>query len=209
MKALARRLFRGSFEYKSRKPCFTCNDNLRLSSPMLFFLWLALLSVRGGCASVSSLLSTDPLVASVLRTTVSSSTLSELESSAAGLALWRRCLSAGRVPEFDGLERGAAVWPAEPLCSALTKQLAHLHLPRTTSRHPSVMPAALAAILAAVERYDPPTPPLPLPLPPTRPLPPPPTPRQVRGGSGGWRSGGWRSCWWRSFWWGGIRHRPI
>ena len=157
----------------------------------MLFLWLALLSVRGGCASVSSLLSTDPLVASVLRTTVSSSTLSELESSAAGLALWRRCLSAGRVPEFDGLERGAAVWPAEPLCSALTKQLAHLHLPRTTSRHPSVMPAALAAILAAVERYDPPT------------------PRQVRGGSGGWRSGGWRSCWWRSCWWGAIRHRPI
>ena len=61
----------------------------------MLVLWLALLSVRGGCASVSSLLSTDPLVASVLRTTVSSSTLSELESSAAGLALWRRCLSAG------------------------------------------------------------------------------------------------------------------
>ena len=45
-------------------------------------------------------------------------------------------------------------WPPQPLLGTLTDTLSRLSLPRATARHPSLVPAALAAVLAAASEFD-------------------------------------------------------
>ena len=97
----------------------------------------------------------DPLIGRLLRASpdLRDAPLTELGEAAAGLSLWRRTLAAGRTPDFGQIDAHEAMWPAEPLLSALTATMASLHMPRTTARHPSLIPAALEAVLAAALRF--------------------------------------------------------
>ena len=104
-------------------------------------------------ASVAPL-QVDPLVGQLLRSQqLRGTTLSELSTAASGLAAWRRALTAGRVPDFDGVDTSSAPWPPQPLLGSLSDAMGKLGLPRTTARHPSLVPAALAAVLAATARF--------------------------------------------------------
>jgi len=100
----------------------------------------------------------DPIIGRLLRSSsysaaASSASIADLTTSATGLQCWRRALMAGRVPDFEGVDNNSPPWPPEPLCGQLSDAMCRLGLPRTTSRHPSLVPAALAAVLAASARF--------------------------------------------------------
>ena len=108
----------------------------------------------------------DPLVARLLRRGDIAS-FTELDRAASGLQVWRRCLAAGRVPELEGdaadfapqLDGDAAdfapqPWPSQPLFGQLTSQISTLGLPKFSARHPSLVPALLAALLDASQTWE-------------------------------------------------------
>ena len=98
----------------------------------------------------------DPIIGRLLRSSSyarhPSTTITDLIATSTGLSIWRRALTSGRVPDFDGVDQSAP-WPPQPLCGQLSEAMSKLGLPRTTVRHPSLVPAALAAVLAATARF--------------------------------------------------------
>ena len=97
----------------------------------------------------------DPYILSLLRSGGLYTTLDDFSAAAGGLAVWRSALAAGRVPDFEGVDAAAgAPWPVQPLRGALGDAMLELGMPSTTQRHPSLVPAALAAVLAAARRFD-------------------------------------------------------
>ena len=100
-------------------------------------------------------LDVDPLVGRLLRSGAlkPGATLADLSTSASGLSTWRRALAAGRVPDFEGVDASDCEWPPQPLLGTLCDAMFKLGLPRTTSRHPSLIPAALQAVLAATSKF--------------------------------------------------------
>jgi hypothetical protein len=97
----------------------------------------------------------DPLVGRLLRSGVLEPTasLGELSAAASGLSAWRRALVSGRCPDFGGIDSDAP-WPPEPLLGHLTRTMSDLGLPRMTARHPSLVAAALTAVLGAAVSFD-------------------------------------------------------
>ena len=97
----------------------------------------------------------DPSILSLLRAGGLYTTLDDFSAAAEGLAVWRSALAAGRVPDFEGVDAAAgAPWPVQPLRGALGDAMLELGMPSTTQRHPSLIPAALTAVLAAARRFD-------------------------------------------------------
>jgi len=98
----------------------------------------------------------DPLIGRLLRASpeLRLTSLSDISAAADGLAVWRRALGSGRVPDYAGVDADSAPWPPEPLLGALGSAMRRLDMPRTTSRHPSLIPTALAAVLAAAVRFE-------------------------------------------------------
>ena len=98
----------------------------------------------------------DPHILSLLRSGGLYTSLDDFSTAAEGLAVWRSALAAGRVPDFDGVDAadGRAPWPVQPLRGTLGDAMIELGMPSTTQRHPSLVPAALAAVLAAARRFD-------------------------------------------------------
>jgi hypothetical protein len=113
------------------------------------------------CAAVSSTtvpsLAIDPLITRLLRANGAAAfppSLDEINAAAEGLTVWRHALAAGRLPDYGGADGGLPPWPPQPLLGTLTDTLSRLSLPRATARHPSLVPAALAAVLAAASEFD-------------------------------------------------------
>ncbi|EOD39555.1 hypothetical protein EMIHUDRAFT_200063 [Emiliania huxleyi CCMP1516] len=113
------------------------------------------------CAAVSSTtvpsLAIDPLITRLLRANGAAAfppSLDEINAAAEGLTVWRHALAAGRLPDYGGTDGGLPPWPPQPLLGTLTDTLSRLSLPRATARHPSLVPAALAAVLAAASEFD-------------------------------------------------------
>ena len=107
--------------------------------------------------SVVAPLRVDTTISRLLRSSQTlrpDATLAELDEAADGLATWRRALAAGRAPDFNGIDAAQSPWPPQPLLGTLTDAVSKLGLPRTTSRHPSLIPAALTAVLAATARFS-------------------------------------------------------
>ena len=110
---------------------------------------------RAHAALVVAPVDVDPVVGRLIRSgrLKSSATLSDLTTSASGLSTWRRALAAGRVPDFAGIDAGDELWPPQPLLGTLCEAMIKIGMPRTTMRHPSIIPAALAAVLEACSKY--------------------------------------------------------
>ena len=121
----------------------------------LILLWTAVGAglVAPPARAVVPSLSTD-LVGKLCRSDATISwSLSELQVAADGLSVWRLALASGRVPDWDGVDMDASPWPEQPLRSTLSDTIIRIGLPRTTARHPSLIPAALAAVWQATLRF--------------------------------------------------------
>ena len=57
------------------------------------------------------------------------------------------------MPDFDGVDVDATPWPSQPLLGALCEAMIELQLPRATARHPSLVRAALTAVLEATMKF--------------------------------------------------------
>ena len=100
-------------------------------------------------------LTIDPAIGRILRTSSSGAgSLSEVSAAADGLSVWRGALAAGRVPDWEGIDEVHTPWPPSPLRAALADRMLRLGLPRTTARHPSLIAATLAAVLAAHSQFS-------------------------------------------------------
>eukprot|EP00962_Isochrysis_galbana_P034237 scaffold11561_cov99-Isochrysis_galbana.AAC.1 len=125
---------------------------------------VAALLLASGCLALPTLLTApalapwraDALIGRLLRASpeVRTASLADLSTAAAGLSVWRRALGSGRVPDYEGVDADQAAWPPEPLLSALSSAMGQMDMPRTTARHPSLIPAALEAVLAAAVRFE-------------------------------------------------------
>jgi hypothetical protein len=85
---------------------------------------------------------------------IRTASLADLSAAAAGLSAWRKALGAGRVPDYEGVDADQIAWPPEPLLGALSSAMGQLDMPRTTARHPSLIQAALEAVLAAAVMFQ-------------------------------------------------------
>ena len=103
--------------------------------------------------SLRWLTQSDPLISRILLPEAREGSLDDLAVAAAGMGIWRRALAAGRAPDFGGLDDASMAWPSQPLRSALEMTMTSIDLPRVTARHPSLIPAALMALLAASVRF--------------------------------------------------------
>lgn len=132
---------------------FPCTGLLLLLGPSLALV--APPPLRFAAAAPKSF-TDDPLVGKLLRsgTLPRSTSLDDYAAKASGLSTWRRALAAGRCPDFGGVDADSVPWPPEPLLGSLNAAMASLGLPRTTARHPSLIAAALAAVLASTVCFE-------------------------------------------------------